>query len=546
MRRVIIGFSLLSALVFVTPSTAGQPEDDEAALKEAGLNTETPALLEYFRKRILPEKDNARVRALVAKLGDERFAVREKTTEELIALGPGIASVLRESVNNRDPEVANRVKECLDIVQKTSTPPLVSAAARLLGHRKPPEAAQVLLAFAPHADGDEAIDAMRAALLSVAMRDGKPDAAMMEAQTNTHEATRGLAVEALIRAKAVTGADAQKHLKDASAVVRLRTATALVDISDKSAVPVLIDALPDVSTNLAWHAEDVLCQMAGEKAPGTAVGETRDSRVAARNAWDQWWKANGAGIDLAALKGKPLFLGLTLVAYQNDQGIGNLMEIGRDNKPRWQFQGLAYPVDLQVLGPDRYLVAEMNASRVSERNRKGEVLWQKAIAQPVACQRLANGNTFIASPQGCWEYDAAGKEVFNHTRNRSDIMGARKHPNGEYILLTRAQIVRIDKTGKEVKAFNHGQAYNYTSMDILPNGNLLVPQHRVNKVTEYTLDGAEKWSGNVMWPTSAQRLPNGNTLVASMNQRKLVELDKDGRPVRDIPIQGNPWVSVRR
>ena len=40
------------------PVRAGQPEEDEATLKEAKLQTDTPALVEFFRKRVLPENDH--------------------------------------------------------------------------------------------------------------------------------------------------------------------------------------------------------------------------------------------------------------------------------------------------------------------------------------------------------------------------------------------------------------------------------------------------------------------------------------------------------
>ena len=101
------------------------------------------------------------------------------------------------------------------------------------------------------------------------------------------------------------------------------------------------------------------------------------------------------------------------------------MELGRDGKKRWSFGGLSHPVDVQVVGDNRFLVAEMNAHRVTLRNHKGKILWQKQVQQPLACQRLANGNTFIASPNGAFEYDAQGKSVFSYNRGRWDVMGAR-------------------------------------------------------------------------------------------------------------------------
>src|SRR5205823_9404247 len=113
------------------------------------LQTDTPALVEFFRKRVLPESDHKRVRAVIAKLGADSFAVREKASTDLIAMGAAIAPLLREATASSDPEVLARAREALAAVEKTSTAPLLSAAVRLLAQRKPPEASKVLLDFAP-------------------------------------------------------------------------------------------------------------------------------------------------------------------------------------------------------------------------------------------------------------------------------------------------------------------------------------------------------------------------------------------------------------
>ena len=46
---------------------------------------------------------------------------------------------------------------------------------------------------------------------------------------------------------------------------------------------------------------------------------------------------------------------------------------------------------LQHFGPDRVLVTEFQGQRVSERNFKGEVKWEKALnGNPLSAQRLVN------------------------------------------------------------------------------------------------------------------------------------------------------------
>ena len=72
--------------------------------------------------------------------------------------------------------------------------------------------------------------------------------------------------------------------------------------------------------------------------------------------------------------------GYTLLVLANTNSV---VELGTDRKVRWQLNGLLNPHDVQVLGPDRILVAEYNGQRVTERNRRGEVLWQKQVAGAV-------------------------------------------------------------------------------------------------------------------------------------------------------------------
>src|SRR3954470_22067041 len=148
MRRIFTLGLLFAGIVAPAPA-AVPPEEDEATLREAKLPADADSLVAFFKKRILPENDVGKVKALIGRLGDDRFGVREQASETLINMGPGIAKALRDAKDNPDPEIAYRIKEALDVVERPSTEPLLSAAARLLGHKKHPQAAQVLLDFAP-------------------------------------------------------------------------------------------------------------------------------------------------------------------------------------------------------------------------------------------------------------------------------------------------------------------------------------------------------------------------------------------------------------
>src|SRR5436309_2267971 len=73
---------------------------------------------------------------------------------------------------------------------------------------------------------------------------------------------RAAAGQALARAGLATAVPAvRKLLADPDAEVRFRVAQALTYTGDPAAVPVLIDALPDLPLSLGWQAEDFLLHL---------------------------------------------------------------------------------------------------------------------------------------------------------------------------------------------------------------------------------------------------------------------------------------------
>src|SRR5439155_22540262 len=128
-------------------------------------------------------------------------------------------------------------------------------------------------------------------------------------------------------------------------------------------------------------------------------------------------RENGATVRPAQLAGARLdaqrYLGYTLIVSQDT---GTVLELGADGKPRWQLLNLQGPADAQVLPNGRVLVTEMHGGRVTERNLKNEVVWEKQVNWPMGAQRLPNGNTFIVLRNQLLEVDRGGKEVFVYNR----------------------------------------------------------------------------------------------------------------------------------
>lgn len=506
--------------------------------------TEGAALLDELKKRTLG--DDAREKALgfIRQLGDDQFDVRQRATTALLEMGPAVMPILRQSTNTADAEVNGRIRKCLEAIEKDRPPALSPVTVRLAGLRRPAGAAEVLLAYLPSAE-DEAVAAeVQSALLALALRDGKPDPALLRGLQDRVGLRRAAAASALAGAtEARPGV--RILLKDPEPVVRLRAALALVHSRDREAVPALIDFLVELPPPLDEQAEAQLVQLAGGRGPTLALGRDPASRQKCRDAWADWWKEHGTGVEMARLTTTPAReLGYTIYAQIEN---GQVFEIDRAGKVRWQLDGLQYPADVRLLPGNRVLVAEYNASRVTERNLKNEILWERRLNNgAVSCQRLPNGHTFMATRNDLFEVDAAGKEVFTYNRPNGDILAGQKLRDGQFLFTTSAgQCVRIDAGGKEVKSFAIGSVA-LGGLEVLPGGRVLVPQYNNNRVVEYDPEGKVVWEATVMQPMGAVRLANGNTLVSSYGNLQLVELDRAGKVVWEHKTQARPGRVRRR
>jgi hypothetical protein len=347
---------------------------------------------------------------------------------------------------------------------------------------------------------------------------------------------RGAAAEALCRAGAVDPLpQVRLLLKDDDATVRLRTALALAYRRERDAIPVLIALLRDLTPSQLWPAEDVLRALAGEQAPALPLGNDEAARLKCHDAWAAWWRDHGARADLARLDPQQRQLGYTLVVVQTDNGTGRVVEVGMDGKPRWQISGLSYPLDAQMLPGERVLIAESSGGRVTERNLKGEILWEKKIASPITCQRLPNGNTFITTYNQFLEVDRTGKEVSSASRSHRTALKLR---DGHICCVADNSYLRLDAGGKEVKRFAVNGVNTVGALDVVPGGGVVIAEVFGNKVVEYNAGGKVVWQATVQAPTSVVRLRNGNTLVGAWNTGMVTELSPAGKVVWQCKIAG--------
>jgi hypothetical protein len=363
---------------------------------------------------------------------------------------------------------------------------------------------------------------------------------------------RGAAAEALVRAGSKSELPRiREMMQDTDLQVRLQVAAALVVFArEKGAVPQLIELLEKLPLTAGWQAEEVLHRIAGESAPVLALDGDPGDRIRRRNAWEQWWKKNGASVDLAKLDEKPKFYGYLMVLQLNQNGgAGKVVEYAPDGKTvRWQIDGLQFPISAQVLPNQHVLIAEHNGQQVTERDQQGRIHWRKQVMQPLYCERLANGNTFIVTRNSVIETTKDGKDIFTHDRANGDIVAGARTREGHMLIATQpGQIIRLDQKGGQVRTVQAQRMYYYSHIQLLPQNRIMVTN--MNSVAEIDeLTGKQIWSANVSRPSCVQRLPNGNTLTSSYLTRKVVEVDRAGKVVSEhTPEVGNiPYRAFKR
>jgi HEAT repeat protein len=502
-----------------------------------------PGLLEEVRKRLLSEAERERVEKGITKLGDDAFEVREKAQADILTVGKRAVPLLARA-STADPERRQRLQRCLDQLGE-KMPPLPARLPRWLAYRKPAGAAQALLGYLGVAEDEGQIAEVRDALCKLAGHDAETDSALVRALADTLAVRRAAAASALARAGGDHRDALKKLLKDEDATVRRDAALTLACRREPDAIPVLINLLTVLPAREAEPLLDLLQRLAGAKAPDVTLTADEAGRRKCRDAWSAWWKTHSGRVQLVRTvrmhSAEPMRHLLVLLS-----DAGQVRDLNASHSIRWQMDGLKGSVDVQWLPGDRVLVTERTEHRVSERNLKNEILWRQIVLEPIGAQRLANGNTFIATRNTLVETSHDGQTVFHYQHRVPEISAACKVPSGEVVFTTvGGKCVRLDNSGKEIGSFSMGTTAAACTVQVLSDGHVVVPHFAQNKVIEYDSNGRIVWEIEAPLPASAQRLPNGNTLIAAGRPFRVLEVDRAGKVVSSYAANGPITRAVR-
>ncbi|MBM4069830.1 MAG: hypothetical protein FJ271_12885 [Planctomycetes bacterium] len=545
------GYGLLVAsFACAQPGSDPRAQNDERLLREKQVGTDGPALIRFFKSRTPTPQQIAELSAKIQQLGASSYNDRQQARADIIKAGelakPLLFDVLKDPKANL--ETARRAELCLRHLNEGNEAVLAAAVARMLARVSPIGAHQTLIDYLPFADA-QVVEDIQSALATLGARDPEHRKVLTQALHGEHPNQRIAAAVVLCRQRTARDLDiVASLLNDPIPSVRLHVALKLVEAREKKAIPVLIELLGKLPPGNAWKAEEMLIRLAGDKA--STFAQTSDlPPVKLQQSWSDWWALAKDKIDLAKLDLAQSYLGLTLISQMDPRGTnGKVYELKPSKEVAWQIDGLRYPLDAQIVGKDRVLVAEYLNRRVTERDLKGVIHWEKQVDMPIGCQRLSNGNTFIATRRQLLVVEPSGKEAFNYVHQNTSIAAATRLRDGRMVVVsTGGQLTWLDAAGKPVRSFQVGAVYTMGgNIDVLPGDRILVPEFRSNRVVEYDAEGKPRWQVSAQRPTSAVRLPNGNTLVVNMLGQQVVEFNRDGREVWKHQTDGRPWRARRR
>ncbi len=503
---------------------------DIALLKSAGLPDDGPSLVEHLKRRTPDPSTITRIRQALAVLSDDRFEKREAATLELVKLGPVCRSFLIEASRDADFEVADRAKHCLAKIKEWHSETILGAVVRRLVAGRPQGAEQALLRYLPSAEDVGCADEVREGLLELA-RSPVTSGAIKAALKDEEPAIRLAAALALI-GSSNDASDASQLLRDPNRDVRLGLALASLKgpFSDKS-ISALLELMPAATHAEGCAIEDALYELAGDSGPPAQVWPSNaQGRTLRRNQWAAWVANRSPNRNMSVR---------TLVVLLDKELI---QDLDAQSEPLHELTELQFPLDAEPLPGGRVLVAEHAGNKVTLRNMKNQVLWEKAIEMPLVAQHLGKGRVMVATAEAIIEFDSGGKEVRRMEFSNEKIMKCHRLAGGETGIVLQdptgenSRFLRLDRYRRPVGTIPVKVKTSGGRIDWHANGHVLVPELEAQRVVEYDTAGKAVWEAAAELPVFAVWLPNGNVMVTSRNENGALEMDRAGKKIWSYKI----------
>ncbi|MCX7046619.1 MAG: aryl-sulfate sulfotransferase [Candidatus Sumerlaeota bacterium] len=224
--------------------------------------------------------------------------------------------------------------------------------------------------------------------------------------------------------------------------------------------------------------------------------------------------------------------------------------------PRAQDQGASSQTAIQEGKGHRFACTDYTQGKVFIVSAEGKVEWDYPAQSCNDLWVLPNGNLLFNTGHGVKEVTREKKVVFEYT-SKSEIYACQRLANGNTFIgeCNAGRLLEVDPSGKIVKEVRllpegkdggHPYIRNARRLD---NGNYLVAHYDAQMVKEYDPDGKVVMEIPAPGgPHSVARLPNGNTLIACGDKTKnaqVIEVDKSGKTVWEVTSKDQPDMNLK-
>ena len=492
-------------------------------------------LLKNLSLHVRTKEDHLAVGRGIAALASDNFEEREMAEATLVRRGRAALVSLQNARTNPDPEVAKRVLRCLEQIDLEKERNEILSAIKQLKSLNSKQAWPLVVELAAQAERSAERDELIEAAL--AFEPTEPLAWANRLATSERVSDRLLAFR-LWRSLNPEHHQIAGMLQDPDREIRLvvsRHCTSRKDVRALICLAGLTESINDIISDEANECLMTVSGQASQRYPG---------------GWRGWLAAGLPGLDWSRLSPSCQDRGFALIVLFDGEEGGRVTRIGPEGVIVGDVRGLLGPNDVEVLPGGRLLIAERNAGKVTERDRRGNIVWEYAMAgSPISAIRTDRATTVIATFRDLIEVDMDGRMIhfishpggFRAVRRNGNSGLAAVTGDGHLLILNHEWRIQSDAV---IKNLAHGAGY-WCGLEALPDGKWLVALGGCGRVAEIDATGQVLWQAVVPTPVCAHRLANGNTLVGSFEKKMLIEINREGNEVQRHELKGRPFQANR-
>jgi outer membrane protein assembly factor BamB len=221
-----------------------------------------------------------------------------------------------------------------------------------------------------------------------------------------------------------------------------------------------------------------------------------------------------------------------------------------------QQQSVSAPAAIQEGKGHPFACTDYTQGKVFIVSAEGKAEWEYPAKNCNEIWVLPNGNLLFNTGKGVKEVTRDKKVVFSY-ESESEIYACQRLANGNTFIgeCNAGRLLEVDPAGKivkEIRLLPEGQKRDHTYMRNarrLENGNYLVAHYGDQVVKEYDPQGKVVMEIPARGgPHTAIRLANGNTLISIADTTKdprVVEVDKNGKTVWEVTADELPGISLK-